>query len=291
MDYYIHDIDPRIFSLGSLEVRWYGLMYLTGFVVGYLIIKSRYKKGYAGITPLQTQDLITYLMIGMMVGARITYALVYNWDYYSQNIAEIFMIWKGGLSFHGAVLGFVVAMIKFAKKYKLQYWHIADNVALVGALGIFFGRWGNFTNGELWGRITDVPWAVVFKAAGPEPRHPSQLYQSFAEGLCVFILLLLIDRYQRKKHLSLDGPNKKGKIKAKWENTGFLASFFILGYGIARFIVEFFRQPDAQLGFYFGYFSMGQILCFIMIVVGSLMIWYRTKNPIGFEYTVDVNAK
>ncbi|MAF91832.1 MAG: prolipoprotein diacylglyceryl transferase [Bdellovibrionota bacterium] len=282
--YYTHNIDPTILHLGPLEIRWYGLFYLIGFVVGYFILKKRYQKGYTNITPLQVQDLITYLMVGMMIGARITYALVYNWDYYSNHLIEVFYIWKGGLSFHGAALGFAAGIYFYSRKYKFPFWHIADNVCLVGACGVFIGRWGNWTNGELWGRITDVPWGVIFPAAGPEPRHPSQLYQSLGEGLCVFLILLLLDKMERRKHFRIEESKKGKEIKAKWDRIGLMSGVFLIGYGIARFIVEFYRQPDAQLGYYFNYFSMGQILCALMIIVGLVILIRRMKKPISYEY-------
>lgn len=233
---------------------------------------------------LQLQDLITYLMVGMMIGARIIYAVIYNWDYYQYHLMEIFYIWKGGLSFHGALLGFAAGIYFFAKKYKYTFWHIADNVVIVAALGVFIGRWGNWTNGELWGRITDVPWAVIFPAAGPQPRHPSQLYQSLGEGLLVFLLLLWFDRRERKKQLEISEPNKKSVVSVTWKRTGVLSGLYLIGYGIARFVVEFFRQPDAQLGFYLKYFSMGQILCFLMILAGAIIMYRNIKAPKEFSY-------
>lgn len=287
--YYTHDINPTLLQLGSLEIRWYGLFYLIGFIVGYRFLVARYKKAYCAMTPIQLQDLITYLMIGMMIGARITYALIYNWDYYSDHFIEVFYIWKGGLSFHGALLGFCGGIYFYAKKYKFTFWHVADNVVMVSALGVFIGRWGNWTNGELWGRITDVPWAVIFPAAGPEPRHPSQIYQSLGEGLAVFLVLLWLDSRERKKNLEISEPNKKGVITAKWSRTGVIAGVYLICYGVARFVVEFFRQPDKQLGFYAEYFSMGQILCFIMIIAGGIIAYRNLKTPKVFEYKIKPN--
>lgn len=284
--YYTHNIDPTILQLGSVEIRWYGLLYLIGFVAGYRFLLSRHKKAFCAMDSLQLQDLITYLMVGMMVGARIVYALIYNWDYYSDHLIEVFYIWKGGLSFHGALLGFAAGIYLFAKKYKFTFWHVADNVVMVAALGVFIGRWGNWTNGELWGRITDVPWAVIFPSGGPQPRHPSQIYQSLGEGLAVFLVLLWLDRRERKKQLEISEPNKKGIVNVKWKRTGVLAGVYLICYGVARFVVEFFRQPDAQLGFYLKYFSMGQILCFIMILAGSIIAFRNLKTPKEFEYKV-----
>ena len=283
--YYTHNINPTILHLGPAEIRWYGLFYLLGFVLGYFILKKRYEKGYTNISPLQIQDLITYLMVGMMVGARITYALVYNWSYYSQHLHEVFYIWKGGLSYHGALLGFVVGILFYCRKYGFSFWHVADNVCLVAGSGVFIGRWGNWTNGELWGRITDVPWAVIFPAAGPEPRHPSQIYQSLGEGLCVFLILLWLDARERKKQqfVALDSK-KKGHRIYEWKRMGLMSGAYLMAYGVARFIVVFFRQPDPQLGYYFGYFSMGQILCTIMILAGATILYRRIQYPVGYRY-------
>jgi phosphatidylglycerol:prolipoprotein diacylglycerol transferase len=287
--YYTHNVDPVLLQLGSLEIRWYGVFYLVSFLVGYKFLFERHKRGFCQMNSLQIQDLITYLMVGMMVGARVVYAVIYNWDYYGDHIIEIFYIWKGGLSFHGAIMGFAGGIYLFGKKYKIPFWHISDNVVMVGALGVFIGRWGNWTNGELWGRVTDVPWAVIFPAAGPQPRHPSQIYQSLAEGLCVFLILLWLDHRERKKHVSITEA-KKSKLKVTWNRTGIVTGSFLIAYGVARFIVEFFRQPDAQLGFYFKYFSMGQILCFLMIIIGWGMLLYNKRYITTAEYQVEAKS-
>lgn len=291
MNYYVHNIDPTILQFGLIQVRWYGLMYLLGFILGYYQIKWRYKKGYTAITPIVSQDLITYLMIGMILGARLAYVTIYNWAYYKDHLLEALMIWKGGLSFHGAAVGFAIAMYFFAKKHNLKFWHIADQVVLCGTIGIMLGRIGNFTNGELWGRTTDVAWAIVFPSGGPSPRHPSQLYESLGEGLILFLVLVLLDKYERSKQLAVSEADKKGNRRVVWQRSGLLASTFIMGYGIARFVVEFYRQPDQQLGFYFGWMSMGQILCSIMIIIGILMIWWNIKNPTKVEYDYNPHLK
>ena len=298
MSYWTHNLDPVFLSIGPLSFHWYGMMYLVGFSLGYLLLCYRWKKGLFAFDPEAIQILITYLMLFMIVGARLTYVIVYDpWNYLN-NPGDIMAIWKGGLSYHGAAIGFMVACLLMAKQYQVSFFHVADNVVFGSALGVIFGRIGNFINGELAGRITDVPWAVIFPGTGPEPRHPSQLYQSLGEGLCVLILLVLLEKWEIKKghapnykKLILDIENqtrgKKKKIKpviAHWSRSGILLGGYLIFYGVTRFIVEFFRQPDAQLGFFAKYFSMGQILCSLMIIIGMSLLWYRTKHPISVSY-------
>jgi phosphatidylglycerol:prolipoprotein diacylglycerol transferase len=282
---YTHNLSPSIFKLGPFELRWYGLMYITGFLLGFFLFKSRHKKGWFVLGHHAIQDLFAYLIVGMIIGARIFYTLIYNWDYYQHHIIEIPMVWKGGLSFHGALLGFTGAIIVYARKHKLDFWHLADHVCLGSAMGIFFGRIGNFINGELWGRPAEgVPWAMIFPMADAQPRHPSQLYQAFGEGLLVFIVLLIVDRFERSKSLKLE--QKPKSILASWSRTGILASLFLILYGTNRFVIEFFRQPDAQLGYFFGWMSMGQILCTIMAGIGFALLAYRWKAKPDFQYEV-----
>jgi len=273
-----------LFEFFGLQIRYYGLMYLTGFVAAYYIFKHRHAHGLFKLDSERVQDLFTYMMISMIVGARIFYVFIYNWEQYKSNLLEVFYIWQGGLSFHGAAVGFIIGMILYSRKYKIGFWHLADHVAMVSSLGIFFGRFGNFTNGELWGRPTDVPWAVIFPAADSLPRHPSQIYQAFCEGLFVFLILLVIDYRERKKYLHVN--ETKNKLNVSWERTGILASSWLILYGIGRFIIEFFREPDRQLGYYFEYFSMGQILCSIMIVAGIYLLILNLRSPKQETYQV-----
>lgn len=303
MTYWTHNLDPVFFALGPLKVHWYGTMYLVGFVLGYYLLVYRWKTGKLALNPENIQALITYLMLFMILCARLGYVLVYDPWNYLENPGDIFAIWKGGLSYHGAAIGFMLACIFAAKQFQVSFFHIADNVVFGSALGVIFGRIGNFINGELAGRITDVPWAVIFPVAGPEPRHPSQLYQALGEGLCLFIILILLEKWEAKKgyapsykQLALKANQKKKtspkKKKAKkpesvmveWSRSGILCGAYIMGYGVIRFIVEFFRQPDAQLGFFAHYFSMGQILCTLMIMIGGFLIWYRIKYPLPIKY-------
>ena len=194
---------------------------------------------------------ITSMMLGMFLGARLVYVFVYNWDYYSNHLGDILRVWKGGLSFHGAIVGFCVTMYFWARNKDLSFFHISDSVCLCGTIGLFFGRLGNFINGELYGRVTDVPWAIIFSnsGGGPLPRHPSQLYEGILEGIVLFAILWM--------------------IKPRVKRYGIITSVYLIGYASFRFIVEFFREADSQLGYYFGgAITMGQILCFIMMLVG-----------------------
>lgn len=280
--------------MGPIQVRWYGMMYLVGFVFGYFLFVRRYKKGLFALSPEQAQNLITYIMIGMMIGARLLYVLVYNPMYYVEHPSEIPAIWQGGLSFHGAALGFVAAVMLFCKHHGFKFFQIMDSVALGSASGIFFGRLGNFINGELYGRTTTVPWGVIFPEGGTLPRHPSQLYQAVCEGLAVFIILHLVQWREQKlgyapvaRDIALPEPNAKKKVKREpieWKRTGVISSWFLILYGIGRFIVEFFREPDAQLGYFFGWMTMGQILCAIMIAAGLIMFRRVTKHPLPVTY-------
>lgn len=257
-------IDPVIFSVGPLQVRWYGAMYVLGFVVGGLILKYLAKKKFWSLPVEAIDKYITWLIIGMFLGARTFYVFIYNWEYYSSNFLDIFSVWKGGLSFHGAVVGMSIATWLFAKKNNLHFFQIADCMAVAGSPGLFFGRMGNFINGELYGRVTDSWAGIVFPGGGPFPRHPSQLYEGVLEGLVMFAILFVL--HKREKFY------------------GIVSSVFLLGYGVFRFIVEFFREPDAQLGYYFSYFTMGQFLCLGMIVVSYFVYRYAKKlnipNPL-----------
>lgn len=251
--------DPVIFSVGPLQVRWYGAMYVIGFLVGGAILKYLADKKFWPLPKEAIDKYITLLIVGMFLGARLFYVFLYNWDYYSANFMDIFSVWKGGLSFHGAVFGMCLATYYFAKKNNLHFFQIADSMAVAGSPGLFFGRMGNFINGELYGRVTDSWAGIVFPGGGPFPRHASQLYEGVLEGIALFIILFYLHRKQ--------------KIY------GVVSAVFLLGYGTFRFIVEFFREPDVQLGYYFGYFTMGQFLCLAMIFVSlGVFAWARKTN-------------
>ena len=250
-------IDPNIISIGPLHIRWYGVMYVVGFVCGYFIIKKQDKTAKIGLTGPQIQELIFYLALGLIIGARLGYVLFYQFGelgYYFRHPLEIVALWHGGMSFHGGLIGSIFLGWWFCKKRSIPFWAAGDSVIVAAPVGLGFGRIGNFINGELFGRVTDVPWAMVFPGGGPHPRHPSQLYEALGEGLLLFIILWNL----RKKDF----------------RDGMIVAFFLIFYGIIRFILEFFREPDPQLGFIFGPFTMGQVLCFAMVLAGSSLAFY-----------------
>ncbi|MCH2088009.1 MULTISPECIES: prolipoprotein diacylglyceryl transferase [unclassified Pseudoalteromonas] len=252
------DIDPVIFSVGPLSVRWYGLMYLIGFALAMWLANRQAAKPNSGWTKEQVSDLLFYGMLGVILGGRIGYVLFYQFSYFIENPLYLFRIDQGGMSFHGGTLGVITAIAIFAWTRKKSLFEVGDFVVPLVPLGLLAGRIGNFINGELWGRVTDVPWAFVFPTGGPEPRHPSQLYEAFLEGLVLFLIL----QWFIKK------PRPAGSV----------AGVFLLGYGAFRFIVEYFREPDAHLGLFAGVISMGQILSLPMVIGGlGLLIWAYKK--------------
>lgn len=257
-------IDPVLFSVGPLQVRWYGTMYVLGFLIGAIILKFLARKKF-WLAPENSLDkYVTWLLIGMFLGARVAYVFVYNWEFYSVHLLDIFSIWKGGLSFHGALAGMCIATWAFARRVGLHFFQISDCLALAAGPGLVLGRMGNYINGELYGRMTDSWVGVVFPGGGPFPRHPSQLYEAFFEGAVLTILLFLVMKKQRMY--------------------GVVSSLFFFGYGSLRFVVEFFREADPQIGYYYKYFTMGQILCVMMMVIGLGMLFYSKKlnlaNPL-----------
>jgi phosphatidylglycerol:prolipoprotein diacylglycerol transferase len=259
-------IPPTILSIGPIAIRWYSLMYVVGYVLGYRLAVKRIQTGRSSLSRTDLDDLIWYLVLGMLLGARLVYVFVYGRAEYSVHPWEAFAIWRGGLSFHGAIAGMTVAIAFFARRYRQSILEVTDLVALCGAPGLFFGRLGNFINGELYGRPTNVPWAMIFPTDPLHaPRHPSQLYEAFAEGVILSALLWWVDGVARAR-----GYNRRGLMTA----------LFLVGYAIARFSLEFTRQPDAQLGLVFGPFSMGQILSTIMLAVGLALLGviYRRRE-------------
>jgi phosphatidylglycerol---prolipoprotein diacylglyceryl transferase len=258
------NINPDLFSIGPVHVRWYGVMYVLGFIAAYFLIQKQQRSKEIGLVGTTAQDLIFYLAIGLIVGGRLGYLLFYEYnDFmpYIKNPLEIIATWHGGMSFHGGLIGGVLAGWIFARRKGIPFPALADSAIVTCPIGLGLGRLGNFINGELLGRPTDVPWAMIFPAGGPIPRHPSQLYESLAEGLLLFVIMWNL----RKK------PFKDGMMVA----------FFLLFYGMIRFIIEFFREPDTQLGFLLGYFTMGQILCTAMMAAAVvLMLYLNRKTPV-----------
>ncbi len=256
--------DPVIFSVGPLQVRWYGAMYVIGFLVGGVILKYLADKKFWPLSKEAIDKYITWLIIGMFLGARFFYVVVYNWEYYSVNILDSFAVWKGGLSFHGAVVGMCIATYFFARKNGVHFFQLTDCMAVAGSPGLFFGRMGNFINGELYGRVTDSWVGIVFPGGGPFPRHASQLYEGVLEGIVLFIILFYIHKRQRFY--------------------GVTCSMFLVGYGVFRFFIEFFREPDSQLGYYLNFFTMGQFLCIGMMIAGFIMLHFAKKVHIKNPY-------
>ncbi len=251
-------IDPVIFQVGPLAVRWYGMMYLLGFVAAYFVIGRLAQKRRLNLGGDGVSDLLFYCVLGVILGGRIGYTLFYNFNYYFRHPLEIFAVWEGGMSFHGGLLGVVVAACLFCWRRQLSILLTGDILVTAATIGLGLGRIGNFINGELWGRVTDVPWGMVFPGAGPEPRHPSQLYEAFLEGPILFLVLWILHRR---------------KVPA---GVPFFA--FFLCYGVFRFTVEFFRQPDAHLGFLWGGATMGQLLSLPMILVGIAGLLQRLRK-------------
>jgi phosphatidylglycerol:prolipoprotein diacylglycerol transferase len=250
------NFDPVVFSVGPLAVRWYGLMYLAGFAAGWWLGTRRIVQGLAPITRVQLDDLLFAIVVGVILGGRLGYVLFYKPAYYLSHPLEILAIWQGGMSFHGGFLGVLLAVAFVAWRQRLHWWDLMDFIAPLVPLGIAAGRLGNFINGELWGRATDLPWGMVFRDAGPQPRHPSQLYEMALEGVALFALLWWFS----------SRPRPRMQVSA----------VFLIGYGAFRFLCEFAREPDAFLGFLALGLTMGQWLSAPMIAAGIvLFLWSR----------------
>ncbi|MEC4091122.1 MULTISPECIES: prolipoprotein diacylglyceryl transferase [Pseudoalteromonas] len=253
------EIDPIIFSIGPLSVRWYGVMYLIGFAFAMWWANKEADKPNSGWTKDEVSDLLFYGMLGVILGGRIGYVFFYQFNLFLENPMYLLRIDQGGMSFHGGALGVIAGIFIFAWRFKKSPLAVGDFVVPMVPVGLLAGRIGNFINGELWGRPTDVPWAVVFPTGGPLARHPSQLYEAFLEGLVLFIMLI----WYRKQ------PRPAGSI----------AGLFLVGYGTFRFIVEYFREPDAHIGLYAGMISQGQILSLPMMIGGlGLMLWSHKRT-------------
>jgi len=249
-------IDPVLVEIGPLAIRWYALAYIAGIVLGWRLARHLVRLTPTVSTTEQIDDFVTWVTLGIILGGRLGYVLFYRPGYYIENPLEALMVWQGGMSFHGGMLGVIIATVIFCRMNKLPLLAFGDRVVAVVPIGIFFGRLANFINGELWGRVApDVPWAMVFPGAGPDPRHPSQLYQAGMEGLLLFTLLMLL----------ISRPS----IRAR---PGFIAGAFLFGYGTARIVGEIFRQPDAHLGFLFAGATMGQLLSLPMLAAGAWLM-------------------
>lgn len=247
-------INPVAFNIGPLAVHWYGLMYLLAFLVAWGLGVLRARQPRRGWTTEQVGDAVFYGAIGVIIGGRLGYVLFYNFSFYWANPLSVFSVWDGGMSFHGGMIGVAVALYWFSCRYDKSFWDVVDFGVPLVPLGLMFGRIGNFINGELWGRVTTVPWGMVFPSGGPLPRHPSQLYEAFFEGVVIFIIVWLFS----------------SKIRPRFAVT----ALFLLCYGVVRFCLEFFRQPDVQKGFIaFHWLTMGQLLSIPMVLVGAYSLY------------------
>jgi len=258
--------DPVLIKLGPFAIRWYALAYIGGILIGWaygraILRAERAWGGPAPIKPGEFDDFVLWVTLGIILGGRTGYVLFYNLPHFAANPLEIFYVWKGGMSFHGGFLGCVVAVVLFARSRNIPVLSLGDVICAVGPIGLFFGRLANFINGELWGRASDVPWAMVFPSGGPVPRHPSQLYEAGLEGLALVIILGLMVR--------------GGALR----RPGLVVGAFALCYGIARSICELFREPDEQLGFLWGGLTMGMLLCVPMILAGLALIRHAYRAP------------
>tara|TARA_R110002126_G_scaffold10245_72_gene46745 strand:- start:1607 stop:2440 length:834 start_codon:yes stop_codon:yes gene_type:complete len=260
------DIDPvlvsigPLFGYGPLNIHWYGVMYAVAFGLAYWLASRQAAKAGSGWSKEQVSDLLFFGMLGVIIGGRVGYVLFYNFEHFLADPVYLFKTWQGGMSFHGGLLGVLLAMLWFAKRNGKSFLALGDFVAPLIPLGLAAGRLGNFINAELWGRTTDVPWAVLFPNAGPLPRHPSQLYHVALEGILLFVIIIAVRRLKPA--------------------TGTLGGVFLLGYGVFRFIVEFFREPDAHLRqLAEAGLTMGQWLCLPMIIAGISLIVFVNKKP------------
>jgi len=253
---YTHNLDPVLFNFGFLVIRWYSFAYISGILIGWWLGKKIILKKFQNIdlkfNIKEFDNLITYLIISIIAGGRIGYVLFYNFEYYSSNPFDIIKVWEGGMSFHGALIGIIFGTYMFSLKKKISLFFLLDIIACVSPIGIFFGRIANFINGELIGKTTNVFWGVIFPKVDNIARHPSQLYEAFLEGLILFIIMNFI-------------------LFKKNYKIGTCSYMFLISYGCFRIFSEFFREPDAQIGYLFNFISMGTILSILMILAGTII--------------------
>lgn len=266
------EFDPIALQIGPVAVRWYGLMYVAGFMTLMFLAGRRAKnEPWRGWKPQEPSDAMFALILGVMLGGRVGYVLFYHFDLFLKDPAYLFRMWEGGMSFHGGFIGVMLAMWIYARKTQRSFWSVADFFAPLVPQGLAFGRLGNFINGELWGRETDVPWGMVFpQARDGIVRHPSQLYQFAGEGVLLFVVLYWFSAKPRPRMAT--------------------SALFLAGYGVMRIVAEFFRQPDAHLNFIFGGFvTMGMLLSLPMVLLGAGLFWWAHKNPV-FDGPQDESA-
>jgi len=259
---YIHDLNPILINFGFLEVRWYSLAYILGILIGWWIAKKIILFKNINKTVIFDaklfDDLISYIIISIILGGRLGYIVFYNFSYYFNNPLDILKIWQGGMSFHGALIGIILATYLFTKKTKVNLFFFLDIISSVAPIGIFFGRIANFINGELYGKPSSFFWSVIFPEVDKIPRHPSQLYEAVLEGVVLLIILISV-------------------VCKKETKTGVVSALFMIFYGFFRIVAEQFREPDVQIGYLFDLFTMGSVLSFSMIVIG-LFILQKAKN-------------
>ena len=263
---YIHNLNPVIVNFVFIEIRWYSLAYIFGILIGWWlakkIIQTKINNGEISLEIKLFDDLISYLIISIILGGRIGYVLFYNFSYYINNPVDIIKIWEGGMSFHGALIGIIVGTYLFSKKINVKTFFFLDVVATVAPIGIFFGRIANFINSELYGKPTEVAWSVIFPLVDQVPRHPSQIYEAFFEGIILFIILIML---AFKKNVKI------GKCSA----------YFMIFYGTFRILAEQFREPDMQIGYLFNFITMGTLLSSFMILIGYLILLKFKNNESG----------
>lgn len=257
------NIDPVALQIGGFGLRWYSLAYLISILLAWLLARRMVQRYPGNVTPLMIDDVIFWGTVGLIAGGRIGYVLFYNFHYYLESPLQIFALWKGGMSFHGGLIGAITAIYLYSRTVKAKFFEFSDILACVTPIGLFFGRLANFANSELYGRVTmSVPWAVIFPNGGPMPRHPSQLYEAGFEGLLLFLILFML--WTRSVWVRI--------------RPGFISGLFLVGYAFARLVVENFREPDAQIGFLFARVTMGQMLTLPMLAAGIvIMVWAAKK--------------
>ena len=254
---FINNFDPVAFEFLSFQIRWYSIAYILGIILGWVYCKKKLIKDTKILKLFD--DLVTYIIIGIILGGRLGYILFYNFQYYLENISEIFMVWNGGMSFHGGLVGTVLATYLFSQKHKINTYIFLDLISLVAPIGIFFGRMANFINSELYGKETDVLWSVKFLAVDNISRHPSQIYEAILEGVILFVLL----NYIVKKNI--------------FNKAGVISSLFLIFYSIFRFLGEFFRVPDQQIGNIIFDLSLGQLISIIFLTLG-IYLFFKKNN-------------
>ena len=259
----VHNFDPVLIDFGFIEIRWYSLSYIIGIVLGWAYAAKIIKiyKNEKFLEKLNFDDFIIYLVLGIIFGGRLGYVIFYNFEYYSNQPIEVFEIWKGGMSFHGGLLGVIISIFIFSKVKNINFFILSDIVSCAAPIGLFLGRIANFINGELYGKISTVPWAIIFPHGGYAARHPSQIYEALLEGV---VLFLIVNFFAVKKRLIL--------------KNGYASAVFLIFYSIFRIFSEIFREPDEHIGFILNYFSMGTLLSFLTLSAGFLIIFIIKKN-------------